>query len=56
VRRDSTESETEESEGLRVKVRGEGPRVRCTERRGVESSSGQGCLVLFVAHETVRES
>lgn len=51
-----TESETEGSEGLRVKVRGEGLRVKWTVLSGVESGSGRGFLGCFVAHETVREN
>lgn len=55
MRRGLVDSEAEGGEGLRVKVRGEGLRVRRTARAGVESS-GRGCLGGFVAHETVRES
>lgn len=56
MRRGLTESGTEGGGGLKAKVRGEGLRVRCTVRGGVESSSGRGCLGRSVAHETVRES
>lgn len=56
MRRGLTESEAEGGGGLRVKVRGEGLRVRYAVRSGVESSSGRGCLGRFVAHETVREN
>ncbi len=41
--------------GLKVKVRGEGLRVRCAVCGGVVSSSGRECLRRLVAHEMVRK-